>query len=99
MAIFSITKTQKPRQFQYIPRYYDARAERLAAIVRRAQQEAALEANGGDPPLGESQREANLRLSFEEARFVRSSRRVRMRMRMAVGLVLLALSVIVYLWL
>ena len=39
MGFASITKTRKPRQFNYVPRYYDERKERLQALIARAQEE------------------------------------------------------------
>lgn len=94
MAIFSIVKTRKPRQFQYNPRYYNARAERLDAIVRRARAE-----RDGVPPEGGGAPGADLRLSFEEANFVRALRRERRRSRLMLGLLLLAIILLIYLWL
>lgn len=35
MALFSFFKTKKPKRFNFIPRYYDAKKERLQEIIDR----------------------------------------------------------------
>lgn len=106
MALFSITRTRKPRQFQYTPRYYNPRAERLKAIIARAEQEEAEKAKNqeGVPPAeaqdSEAQRgthyEARIQLSFQEANFARSQRHERVRTRFFIGLVLLGICLAFY---
>lgn len=101
MPIFPLTRTRRPRQFSYTPRYYDPRRERFEAIVSRARQERdrALGVEAQGESADDSGYEGRLRLSFEEAHFVQSRRANRTRTRMLISVFLLILVFIIYLML
>lgn len=95
MAFLPIGKTSKPRQFDYKPIYYDARKERLEAVVARAKQKAGM--------LDESDghfSEERLRLSLREARSSLSRGAALRQSKKTFGIVmLLALILLFYFWL
>lgn len=88
MSFFSITKTRRPRQFEYTPRYYNPRKERLEAIVARAQ------------PSQDNSAElatARLELAFREARERRKKRIAKAQGR-RILLIVGALLLLLYLY-
>jgi hypothetical protein len=90
MGFISITKTRKPRQFQYIPRYYDERKERLQALIERAQKENGEMTEGGFSA-------ARMQLEFQEARAKRTKRTAKAQQRRTL-LILGALVLLLYLY-
>ena len=89
MSFFSITKTRRPRQFEYTPRYYNPRKERLEAIVARAQQPS--QANSAELAT------ARLELAFREARERRKKRIAKAQGR-RILLIVGALLLLLYLY-
>jgi hypothetical protein len=50
MALFSVFKARKPRQFEYQPRYWDPRKEALQERIKQIEQEIALGRGDNLPP-------------------------------------------------
>ncbi len=91
MGFTSITRTRKPRPFDYKPRYYNERKERLAAIEARARAELGLESE-----VSSTTRRARMELDYSLTRG-RAKRMGRSQaVRTLVLFALLALSVLVY---
>jgi len=90
MGFISITKTRKPRQFNYSPRYYDERKERIQAIIARAREES------GEARTAECST-ARMQLEFQEARAKRTRRMAKVQRRRTL-LILGALVLLLYLY-
>jgi hypothetical protein len=90
MGFISITKTRKPRQFKYSPRYYDERKERIQAIIARAREES------GEATTTEFST-ARMQLEFQEARAKRTRRMAKVQRRRTL-LILGALVLLLYLY-
>ncbi len=93
MGFISITKTRKPRQFHYIPRYYNERKERLQAIVSRIQN---LQEDN-DTITSAALSQARLELEFREARTKRKAKIVRQQRRRTI-IILGALCLLLYIY-
>lgn len=91
MGFVSITKTRKPRQFEYKPRFYDARRERLRAIEANAKSEMGIA--DGDCTVS---RRARLELGFEASRGKRSRLNTRQTTRTLLIFALLILAAFIY---
>ena len=90
MGFITITKTRKPRQFSYIPRYYDERKEKLQAIIARASQ-----SEGGNTISDFATN--RMRLEFSEARTKRVRQNVKMQ-QLRIILILGALILLLYVY-
>ncbi|PIE84666.1 MAG: hypothetical protein CSA07_00985 [Bacteroidia bacterium] len=65
---FRVFRTQRPRQFEYKPRYYSERKARLTAMEQRARQRHGLELEEETPTVREA------RLELERREHARSRR-------------------------
>ncbi|MFC2324600.1 MAG: hypothetical protein ACFNO7_00555 [Bacteroides sp.] len=90
MGFASITKTRKPRQFNYVPRYYDERKERLQALIARAQEE-----RGENVAQTSQFSTARMQLEFQEARAKRTKRTTKAQQKRTL-LILGALVLLLY---
>ncbi len=66
---FRVFRTQRPRQFEYRPRYYDERKARIAAMEQRARHQHGL------PPEEEAATVREARLALEYRSQARANRR------------------------
>lgn len=93
MAIFSFFNTQKPKQFNFKPRHYDERQEKLDEIIARNKQE-----NISDPDAMKSRIKAGFQTrgavdrSYESSIRRRSNRTLLITMIVLVVLSFLLLS-------
>lgn len=91
MAFISITKTRRPRQFNYTPIYYDARRERLEAVVSQAKQE-----HGEAHEASREVARERMRMAFGQARRTRRGGAAQPLRRALIFLALLAMILLVY---
>ena len=90
MGFASITRTRRPRQFNYVPRYYDERKESLQVLIARAQEER------GENVAPTSQfSKARMQLEFQDARVKRTKRTAKAQQRRTL-LILGALVLLLY---
>lgn len=90
MALPSFFKTYKPKEFNYIPRYYDPRKEELEERIRRIERE-----------MGDDKVEAyrpTIRRGQMRNYFRRRERKVQKRSNLRLIIILLVLFFIAYLF-